>query len=199
RGLRGRVGLGVRLHARARLGVRLRPGVAGRRRAGARRGRRAADRRRSRGGSRGLGLHAELGRGLGIQLAGRLQTLLLLVVTQRSLGLGPHFAVDLARIVTLVLERLVAGAWSVFVSLPVAEGEVPLLSPLVLPGPCASAGAVANARATPSANAPVKVFIVLPPAAVGVEGCPRRPQLAWRRLATGLRKSCSAGDASSRA
>jgi len=66
-----------------------------------------------------------------------------------------------------LVEPLVGGAWSVFVSLPAAEGEVPLLSPLVLPGPCASAGAVANARATPSANAPVKVFIVLPPAAVG--------------------------------
>src|SRR5437762_2048822 len=61
-----------------------------------------------------------------------------------------------------------------FVSVPVAEGELPELEPLVPPvpalleeslellpeplGPCASAGAAANARATVSANAPVNVF-----------------------------------------
>jgi hypothetical protein len=53
---------------------------------------------------------------------------------------------------------------SVLVSLPVAEGDELLPDPL---GPCASAGAATNARVTASANAPVNVFITLPPAAVG--------------------------------
>src|SRR5438477_6135541 len=62
------------------------------------------------------------------------------------------------------VEPLADGDLSVFVSLPVADGELPLLSPLVAPvpaaplddeapellpdplGPCASAGAAANAR-----------------------------------------------------
>jgi len=67
------------------------------------------------------------------------------------------------------------------VPLPFAEGELLLVSPLVEPvsaaapdddlsvdplGPCASAGAATNARATASANAPVNVFIALPPTAV---------------------------------
>ena len=101
-----------------------------------------------------------------------------------------------------------------FVSLPVADGELPLLSgpveppvaapdePLGLPdplGPCASAGAATNASVTASANAPVNVFITLPPCCCGVRGFPRRPQPAWRRSATGFRKSCSAGGASTRA
>ena len=84
-----------------------------------------------------------------------------------------------------LLEPLADGEVSVFVSLPVAEGELPLLSPLVPPvpaapldeeplellpdplGPCASAGTVANATATASANAPVNVFIALPPYCCG--------------------------------
>src|SRR6267378_3675104 len=95
---------------------------------------------------------------------------------------------------------LVSGPAPVFVSVPVADGELPLVSPLLLPAPvcpCASAGAAANARATPSANAPIHAFIVL--ASCCCVGFPRRLQLAWRRSATGLRKSCSAGGASIRA
>src|SRR5262249_61592656 len=81
-----------------------------------------------------------------------------------------------------------------FVSLPVADGELPLApapddEPLEVPvplGPCASAGAAANARATASAIAPVNVF--MPPAAVlGVGIIPRAgPQPAWRWSAIGL-------------
>jgi hypothetical protein len=87
-----------------------------------------------------------------------------------SLGLAEGEVVPLAA-------PLADGDVSVFVSL--AEGELPLLSPLVVPaaapdddepvdplGPCASAGAATNAKATASANAPVNVFIALPPTAV---------------------------------
>src|SRR5690242_13239135 len=83
------------------------------------------------------------------------------------------------------------------------DGELPLLLPppaLELPDPCASAGAAVNARAATSANAPVNVFIAVPPAPVRcLWSCRRRPQLAWRRSATGLRKSCSVGGVSMRA
>src|SRR5262245_57137291 len=92
------------------------------------------------------------------------------------------------------------------VSVPVADGELPVPPPDFEPVPdevcaCASAGAAASARATTSAIAPVDVFIALPPACCG---CFRtiaraRPQLAWRRSATDLRKSCATGGASTRA
>jgi len=95
-----------------------------------------------------------------------------------SLGLADGEVVPL---VCPLVEPPVDGDVSVFVSLPFAEGELLLVSPLVEPvpaaapdddlsvdplGPCASAGAATNARATASANAPVNVFIALPPTAV---------------------------------
>jgi hypothetical protein len=114
----------------------------------------------------------------------------------------------------LLLESLVDGGL-VLVSVPVADGELPVPPPLMpvppalpdelpalLPeplGPCASAGAAANARATATANAPVNVFIAVSPCYVIGLGFPAGHQLAWRRSATGLRKSCSAGGASTRA
>jgi hypothetical protein len=101
----------------------------------------------------------------------------------------------------LPVEPLGLADGAVLVSVPVAEGELPLLSVLVLPvvdeppalepaapdelpvpvppAPCASAGAAANASATTSASAPIHVFIVLPPAAgLWVVSVRRRPQLA---------------------
>jgi hypothetical protein len=92
--------------------------------------------------------------------------------------------------VGLLVEPVADGDVSVFVSVPVVDGELPLLSgpveppvaapdePLGLPdplGPCASAGAATNAKVTASANAPVNVFIALPPCCCGVRGFPRRP------------------------
>jgi hypothetical protein len=58
-----------------------------------------------------------------------------------------------------------------FVSLDGDEGELPLLlapPALEAPAPCASAGLAANPRAASSANAPVTVFITVPPARCGV-------------------------------
>src|SRR5581483_5184638 len=51
-------------------------------------------------------LHAQLAQRLPIEPAGLLKVLLLLVLAERFLGLGAHHAVDRARIVALVLERL---------------------------------------------------------------------------------------------
>src|SRR5215813_8756737 len=68
--------------------------------------------------------------------------------------------------------------------------------------PCANAGAAAIARATTSAIALVDVFIavlsLLPDSAL-VNLARARPQLAWRRSATDLGKSCATGGASTRA
>jgi hypothetical protein len=105
-----------------------------------------------------------------------------------SLGLADGVVAD--PLVEPLVEPAADDDVSVFVSVPVADGELPLLSgpvdppvaapdePLGLPDPlcpCASAGAAANATATTSANAPVNVFIALPPCCCGVRGFPRRP------------------------
>src|SRR6185295_17898567 len=49
------------------------------------------------------------GRRLAVETTGGLQTFLLLVITKGGLGLGTHLPVDVARIVTLVLQRLLNG------------------------------------------------------------------------------------------
>jgi hypothetical protein len=74
----------------------------------------------------------------------------------------------------LVLEPLLVAPPPLFMSVPVDdEVDAPALGALLEPlfdplCPCASAGAAINPRAATSANAPVNVFIAVPPAAVAV-------------------------------
>src|SRR5262245_14672662 len=81
-----------------------------------RRRRRRAARRRRRGAAAGAagrrpgpGLHAQLGHRLAIEPPVGFDAFLALEVPQRGLGLRAHHTVHLARIVSLVLERLLDG------------------------------------------------------------------------------------------